>query len=130
MSGSRAASLVLGAALASGTAAAGPALAPVSLECDGSSGAWATGSYVDSAGGGFVSDGFPDCVSAEFWQGVGSEDVEPPFTWLESGEVTSEGTSVTTRIDVEVEIHARPRHGRRHRGSQREPPRARSRTRA
>ncbi|HVH07075.1 MAG TPA: hypothetical protein VNE71_13845, partial [Myxococcota bacterium] len=100
MSGSRAASLVLGAALASGTAAAGPALAPVSLECDGSSGAWATGSYVDSAGGGFVSDGFPDCVSAEFWQGVGSEDVEPPFTWLESGEVTSEGTSVTTRIAI------------------------------
>jgi hypothetical protein len=71
---------------------ASPALTPLPIVCDPAHGASATDSYRDSNGDWWIGDGFADCLSPEFWNGVGSWDDEEPFTYREDGDVRWDGS--------------------------------------
>lgn len=92
---------VLAAALASAAAAASPS-GPLPIECDPSYGGAATDSYQDSEGGWFIGDAFPDCISPAFWNGLGWVDDEGPITHADEAAITSDGSSVTARVSLEL----------------------------
>jgi len=98
--------IFLGAASLPSAARAGTPMTLLQLECDPSFGSWATASYEDSRGPRYswVADSFPDCLSEEFWNGGAGHHEDGPFTYREREEITSDGTSVTVLVELELGV--------------------------
>jgi hypothetical protein len=100
------AGIFFGAVLLSPAAWAGTTMERLPLECDPSFGSWATDSYSDSRGPQYawVGDAFPGCITPEFWNGIGNQRVEETFTIRDRGLITSDGTSVTLLVEMELDL--------------------------
>jgi hypothetical protein len=98
------AAFVLGAPSVSPAAWAGAPMERLPIECDPSFGSSGTDTYQDSRGPQYsgIGDAFPSCLSAELWNGIGRYHDEGPFTHRDNGEITSDGTSVTVLVEIEL----------------------------
>jgi hypothetical protein len=75
-------------------------MTPAPIECNEALGASGFSVYEASNGDRFIGDAFGACEKPQLWNRFFGEQDEGDFTWLDRGRVESDGTSVTTTIEI------------------------------